>query len=143
VPVEAIAADLLGLHVEEVEDLPVSGCLLPARRTIRLHAGEVRESAGRGRFTLAHEIAHWVCHCSPGSPSPPMLCRPSAVTAGGDPLEREANTFAAELIMPADAVASTIARDAGLSTMAEELGVSDIALAWRLYNLGLAAAPPI
>jgi hypothetical protein len=142
VPVASIAADLLGLHVEQVEDLPVSGCLFLARRTIRLHAGEVRDSSGRGRFTLAHEIAHWVCHCPPGAPSPTMLCRPSTVTAEGDPLEREANVFAADLLMPAEAVTAALAGGARPEAIAAALGVSEIALAWRLFNLGLVGSPP-
>ena len=49
-------------------------------------------------------------------------------------LEREANIFAANLVMPEAAV-----RAAGGEN---RFGVSDEALAWRLYNLGLAEAPP-
>jgi hypothetical protein len=143
VPLESIAADLLGLHVEEVDGLEVSGLLLPLERTIRLNAAEARESPGRRRFTLAHEIAHWVCHCPPTAPPAPILCRPTLVgVASGDPLEREANVFAAELLMPAEEVAAAVAAGAALAVLVEDFGVSEVALAWRLYNLGLAADPP-
>jgi Zn-dependent peptidase ImmA (M78 family) len=143
VPVDSIAADLLGLHVVEVEDLEVSGLLLPEARAIWLNAAEARESPGRRRFTLAHEIGHWICHCPAGAPPPPILCRPGQVGGqGGDPLEREANVFAAELLMPSATVKAAVARGASAPALADELGVSEIALGWRLYNLGLADAPP-
>jgi Zn-dependent peptidase ImmA (M78 family) len=144
VPVDSIAADLLGLHVEEVEDLHgLSGVLLPHLRAIWLSAGEARESPGRRRFTLAHEIGHWVCHCATASAAPAVLCRAGQVGAqAGDPVEREANVFAAELLMPEAAVADAMARGAPPAAIAAELGVSDIALAWRLYNLGLEESPP-
>lgn len=142
-PVESIAADLLGLHVEELEGLEVSGMLIAAARTIRLNAVEARESPGRRRFTLAHEIAHWVCHCPPAAPVPPILCRPSQVgVSSGDAMEREANVFAAELLMPADEVTAGAEAGAGVAELAARFGVSDVALAWRLFNLGLAERPP-
>jgi Zn-dependent peptidase ImmA (M78 family) len=143
VPVDSIASDLLGLHVEEVEDLGVSGLLLPDARAIWLSAAEARESPSRRRFTLAHEIGHWVCHCAGAARPAPILCRPSPVgSQGGDPLEREANVFAADLLMPAAAVATAFGRGAAAPALAEALGVSEVALAWRLYNLGLVALPP-
>jgi hypothetical protein len=104
VPVEAIAEDLPGLIVEEDQELPVSGMLLPAERRIWLNAREARESPGRHRFTLAHELAHWVCQCLEGRGAP-VMCRAQDIGAGADrTLEREANAFAAELLMPELAV---------------------------------------
>src|SRR3954469_7727577 len=63
VPVEAIAEDFLGLRIVE-EPLEVSGLLYPADRLIVLNADE---SLVRRRFTLAHEIGHWVCQCLEGT----------------------------------------------------------------------------
>ena len=66
VPVEAIAEDLLGLRVEQSSEIPYSGMLLPAERKIVLNAAEApRDEAPlrRFRFTIAHEVGHWVCHC--------------------------------------------------------------------------------
>src|SRR5437588_8212948 len=91
VPVDAIAEDLLGLSVGE-EELDVSGLLLPAERRIWLNVREAREVPGRRRFTLAHELGHWVCQCLEGK-SAPIYCRSAD---GGRPdgearqLEREA-----------------------------------------------------
>ncbi len=66
VPVEAIAEDLLGLSVEEA-DPTTSGLLLPAERRVVLNA---TESPQRRRFTLAHELGHWVCQCLDGRTAP-------------------------------------------------------------------------
>ncbi len=102
VPVESIAEDLLGLAVEEADLGEVSGLLYPHERRILLNAGE---GAARRRFTLAHELGHWVCQWCEGRDAP-VFCR--AAEVGVEPeakaLEREANVFAAELLMPEDAV---------------------------------------
>ena len=59
VPVRAIAEDLLGLRVLEASDLQdISGALYPAEREIHVNA---KEAETRRRFTLAHELGHWVC----------------------------------------------------------------------------------
>lgn len=132
VPVESIAEDLLGLAVE-VRELDVSGMLLPAERRILVNAAEPEP---RQRFTIAHELGHWVCQCVGAESPQPVYCRAEEV--GVDPeakaLEREANIFAANLVMPEPAVRAA----AG----ANRFGVSDEAHRWRLYNLGLASERP-
>ena len=112
VPVEAIAGDLLGLRIEESWEIDCSGMLLPEERRIVLNAHE--RATGRDdpplrrfRFTVAHEIGHWVCHCLSGRAPKlePSYCRPVDLTDAADrTLEREANVFAAELLMPEPAV---------------------------------------
>ena len=135
-PVESIAEDLLGLAVGEREDLEVSGMLLPAERQIWLNASE---SPARQRFTLAHELGHWVCQHLEGR-SVPVFCRAAEVGVGeGRLLEREANVFAAELLMPEDEVCA--GAEEGDATLAERLGVSLEAAAWRLYSFGLGDPP--
>lgn len=132
VPVESIAEDLLGLAVE-ARELPVSGMLLPAERRILVNAAEPEP---RQRFTIAHELGHWVCQCVGAESPQPVYCRAEEV--GVDPearaLEREANIFAANLVMPEAAVRAAGGENA--------FGVSEEALAWRLYNLGLAEISP-
>src|SRR4051794_25753897 len=109
VPVESIAEDLLGLKIEE-RLLEWSGMLLPADRVIVLNASERSRNdppLRRHRFTIAHEIAHWVCHCQEGRSSDPAptYCRASDIANDADrALEREANIFASELLMPESAV---------------------------------------
>ena len=101
-PVESIAEDLLGLAVE-ARELEVSGMLLPAERRILVNAAEPET---RRRFTIAHELGHWVCQCVGAESPQPVYCRAEEV--GVDPearaLEREANIFAANLVMPEAAV---------------------------------------
>jgi IrrE N-terminal-like domain len=137
VPVEAIAEDLCGLSVEEVAELEVSGLLLPAERRIYVNGAEPQQ---RRRFTLAHELGHWICQCLEGSAAP-IYCR--AAEIGLDPsvkaLEREANVFAAELLMPENEVRAVWEGDP--DACAERFGVSGEAMRWRLYSFGLGEAP--
>jgi Zn-dependent peptidase ImmA (M78 family) len=137
VPVEAIAEDLLGLQVGESEDLAVSGMLLPLTRQIWLNADE---GAPRRRFTLAHELGHWVCQHLEGKTAP-VYCRVADVqvepATADQALEREANVFAAELLMPEQAVR----HHSDDPEAAHLFGVSQLAMRWRLYSFGLGPAP--
>lgn len=134
-PVEAIAQDLLGLNVGESTDLEVSGMLLPATREVWLNA---EESAARRRFTLAHEVGHWVCQCLEGKPAT-VYCRSDEVGVGeGRALEREANVFAAELLMPE----KLVRHQSMMPDAAAQFAVSEEAMGWRRYNLGLATERP-
>jgi len=136
VPVESIAEDLLGLHVEEAE-IDCSGLLLPAERRVIV---SVEEPESRRRFTLAHEVGHWVCQVLEGHRAP-VYCRAADVAPTADrTLEREANVFAAELLMPEPAVRDLFAHGAD---MAATFGVSLEAMHWRLYNVGLVRERPL
>ena len=135
IPVDSIAVDLLGLRVRCVDGLGVSGVLVPERREICLSAEEAADSEERRRFTLAHEVAHWVLHHRG------RYARSRRTPGSLDPREREANVFAAELLMPTDAVRAIAVREP-VRGAARRFGVSTVAMAWRLYNLGLADRPP-
>lgn len=144
IPVDSIAEDLLGLRVVERENLDCSGMLIPWRREIWLNAAEARESAGRRRFTVAHEIGHWICHCVEGPTGDEIHCRSRDVDADAppNPREREANVFAAELLMPEAEVFAGHRDGLAPAEMAERFGVSELALRWRLYNFHLLDEPP-
>jgi Zn-dependent peptidase ImmA (M78 family) len=129
VPVEAIAEDYLGLRVERRSLGETSGLLYPSERRILVNNNE---APVRQRFTIAHELGHWVCQCLEGSLEP-IYCRADDVDESAKHLEREANVFAAELLMPEDAVRAS---DENI------FGVSDLAYRWRLYSFGLALEPP-
>ncbi len=155
VPVEAIAEDLLGLLVEVVPGLGCSGMLVPAERRILLDADEATHGETpirRHRFTVAHELGHWVCHCLEGrAPAPERAyCRPIDLTEATDrALEREANVFAAELLMPEAAVRETWAQLVAQShegfdpvaACARRFDVSRLAMQWRLYSFDLVEKP--
>ena len=137
VPVESIAEDLLGLRVEEDGEIEVSGLLLPAERLVVVNAAE---PPARRRFTLAHEVGHWVCQVLDGRLAP-VYCRSADMAPDADrQLEREANVFAAELLMPEPLVRAEF--DSSIDACAEGFGVSAEAMHWRLYNLGLVEERP-
>jgi Zn-dependent peptidase ImmA (M78 family) len=140
VPVQRIAEDLLGLQVLEGSDLgDVSGALYPGVREIVLNADEAE---ARKRFTLAHELGHWVCHCVDRRDRP-VFCRHQDVGLSSDrALEREANVFAAELLMPEPELRVVFASHSGVKELAAEFGVSPLAMQWRLYSFELVDAPP-
>ncbi len=75
VPVEDIADSVYGLLVRDVEDMgaapgapplapgqSLSGLLLAARGEIWVNAEEARTWPPRRRFTIGHELGHWVMH---------------------------------------------------------------------------------
>jgi IrrE N-terminal-like domain len=139
VPVESIAEDLLGLRVAEDESLACSGVLLPRRREVWLNA---REAPGRRRFTLGHELGHWVCQVLEGDGAP-VYCRSDEVGVGeGRAREREANIFAAELLMPEPLVRERFSELRQVADLARAFAVSSEAMHWRLYNFGLVERPP-
>ena len=127
VPVESISEDLLGLAVERV-GMECSGMLLPDERRILVNA---QEHDVRQTFTVAHELGHWICQCLEGT-TQPVYCRAEQIDESAKALEREANLFAAELLMPEDAVRSS---------SENHFGVSDLAYRWRLFTFGLGEAP--
>jgi hypothetical protein len=149
VPVESIAEDLLGLRIEESWDLgDCSGLLVPADRLIVLNAAE-RASARndpplrRSRFTVAHEVGHWICHAHERPEAKPVYCRQVHLAEPTDrALEREANVFAAELLMPEAAVRRAWAETGQVDACAALLQVSRTAMTWRLYSFGLVEAAP-
>ena len=116
----------------------MSGMLYPAERQICVNAREAQESPGRRRFTIAHELGHWVCQCLEGRGAP-VYCRAEDVSPDADrTLEREANVFAAELLMPEPAVRAEFSRG---GDVASRFGVSGEAMHWRLYSFGLGPRP--
>lgn len=124
-----------------MRDLGCSGVLIPSDRQIVLNGREAAASQGRRRFTLAHEVGHWVCQCLEGRVAP-IYCRKEEVGVGeGRLLEREANVFAAELLMPEPLVRRQFERDTRVDALAPLFGVSTEAMHWRLYSFGLSDKP--
>jgi len=147
VPVESIAEDLLGLRIEERDLGECSGMLIPSERLIVVSAAEATNGdvpTRRHRFTIAHELGHWICHALEDvGEEQPTYCRSRdlAQDAARD-LEREANVFAAELLMPEAAVREMWAAVADAAAVAARFEVSALAAQWRLYSFGLIAEPP-
>lgn len=103
------------------------------------------EDPKRQRFTIAHELGHFVLH-SKDQPffidkMPKVMYRNNASTTGEIQKEREANAFAAALLMPKDLVKDEINKcfyggDAAIRHLAKEFKVSEQAMSFRLSNLG-------
>ncbi len=94
------------------------------------------ESHARQRFTIAHELGHFAL----GHPNAPRGDLPANFgSAVGDPRERAANQFAAELLMPAAAVRTLVesGRFSGVGELAAVFDVSKVAMSYRMSNLGL------
>ena len=94
VPVERVAGSLLGLFIDEADDiraLPgaptdqgrLSGMLDAEEMILWVDRGEARRSPGRRRFTIAHEIGHLLLHV-------PVFHRRSSTT--GPPTSRRSKT---------------------------------------------------
>jgi hypothetical protein len=149
VPVGSIAVDLLGLRIEERWDLgDTSGLLLPADRLIVLNAAEGATGRNdpplrRHRFTIAHELGHWICHAHERAEAAPVYCRQSDLARNADrALEREANVFAAELLMPRTNVCDAWKETPDVGACAARFDVSPTAMQWRLYSFGIVGETP-
>jgi Zn-dependent peptidase ImmA (M78 family) len=106
-------------------------------------------AAVRQRFTLAHEIGHYLLHLR-NAHSRLFLDRyvvyrrDDLASAGNDREEIEANAFAAALLMPAQLVREEIRRhgldlddEGDLRVLAKRCNVSTTAMSFRLGHLGL------
>jgi uncharacterized protein DUF955 len=146
VQVDSIAEDLLGLRIERSWEIDCSGMLLPARRKIVLNAAELTRDVAplrRSRFTIAHELGHWVCHAISASKPQPVFCRSKDLTEDADrAVEREANVFAAELLMPETAVRAAWQEAGEIQSCADRFDVSADAMHWRLYSFDLVPTGP-
>jgi Zn-dependent peptidase ImmA (M78 family) len=104
----------------------------------------------RQRFTIAHELGHFLLHEGQTVYLDEKLTvnlRSPESSKGEDVDEREANLFAAELLMPAaflnrdlrGKTVDVIGDDAFLERLAKKYNVSVQALTFRLANLGYIA----
>jgi Zn-dependent peptidase ImmA (M78 family) len=93
----------------------------------------VSEPPVRQRFTVAHEIGHFAL----GHQDAPRDA--GNFQSSGDPRERQANRFAAELLMPASLVTQYYQNGLvnSVDDLASNFGVSRDAMGYRLINLGL------
>jgi hypothetical protein len=153
VPVEDIADTCFGLLIRDIEDMTtapgapelaegqaLSGLLFAARGEIWVNADEARQWPPRRRFTIGHELGHWVMHRTPGQQS--LFCRRTSVdeTAPhpdpGRDIEEEASVFAAELLMPRWLVVREHARVGGdLEALCQTFRSSNAAMQRRVEAL--------
>ena len=154
VPVEDIADSCCGLLVRDVDamdDAPgcpplgagqsLSGLLLPALGQIWINADEARQWPPRRRFTIGHELGHWILHQRERTA---LFCRHGSVEEEAapaerpplDPIEEEANHFAAALLMPASLIRRHYERTGGdFEELCEAFRSSGAAMGRRLHQV--------
>jgi Zn-dependent peptidase ImmA (M78 family) len=153
VPVVAVA-EHLGIRVESsVLGDDVSGLIVikESGAIISYHEGH---ASVRQRFTIAHEIGHYVLHRASGplfidnNTYGIVMARDEASSTGEVRREREANAFAAALLMPTELIEKAVsdkhldlADESALLELAREFDVSALAMTYRLVNLGYLKAP--
>jgi Zn-dependent peptidase ImmA (M78 family) len=110
----------------------------------------------RQRFTIAHELGHYILgHNKDGvnidtltrnyHSVQTVFFRNNDSSTGEYMQEREANAFAAALLMPQDLLVEKLEKcrfNFDMDILAKEFGVSTQAMAYRLSNLGLLDSVP-
>lgn len=88
----------------------------------------------RQRFTIAHELGHMTLNHGRAMRDNKQNYRASA----DNYKEREANAFAAELLMPREVIEWMVGErgERDIGKMSRDLGVSEAAMQYRLKNLG-------
>jgi Zn-dependent peptidase ImmA (M78 family) len=97
------------------------------------------DSLNRQRFTVAHELGHYVKHVAAGEENWEHVDYRDALSGQGTSSDEVfANQFAASLLMPKDEVIRLRRQGYGPAALALEFGVSEEAMNFRLANLKLA-----
>jgi Zn-dependent peptidase ImmA (M78 family) len=149
VPVETIV-EALGLEVRRAPaEGDLSGFLYRDRQEKTAAIGvNSTHPTSRQRFTLGHELGHYLLHDRDGIHVDRRFnikLRNAKSSQGTDDEEKEANLFAAELLMPERMLKAELAvieqldleDEASLVRLAEKYAVSVQALSFRVANLGL------
>ena len=145
VDVERVAKHLGLTIVERPLEDKYSGFLAVKEKTIVVNSAH---PPARQRFTIAHEIGHSQLHCrkadTPVFIDPTVYFRAPQFSDEARAREREANYFAAELLMPEEWLAKYLdehpmdssAYSREVKELAGEFEVSKQAMEFRLRDLG-------
>ena len=131
IPVERIAEQHLNYEIDVIEEgallhADVLGGIVFNERIIQV-ASSVTDHEGRYNFTIAHEIGHHVLHrqiylAAKQAETKPAMCREK----GQKPLaEKQADRFAAALLMPPDILANAIKESGLLNKLDRSTSVYD------------------
>lgn len=140
---------LLWEHLPEGHGERILGALVAGERCVLLneaHLDELEANLGLRRFTIGHEVGHWVLHAGaikagtiPLMDDSRTWCRSGA----SDNVERQAEMFAARLLAPTELLRAALpaagwAGWAPVYRLAETFGVTPTAMSVRLEELGWA-----
>lgn len=124
--------DFEGLYESDSGSLEVYG---PGNLEIRI---STNTSVKRDRFTIAHEIGHYVLHFLYQNAQGRNLASLVATRYGSDKAEWEANWFAASFLMPQDKFRDAFEELGGdIGEVADKFGVSTTAAQIRAKALKL------
>jgi hypothetical protein len=123
----------------------ILGLLIPSRRLVVInegHRGDFERHQGLYRFTVSHEIGHWVLHCEDARANNMQLIegdRTWCRQGSREPIEIQAEKFASYLLAPTDQLKVRVPRQswkgwAPVYTLAETFGMSVSAMIVRLQE---------
>lgn len=149
VPVDKIAKSLgAELRFQPMDD-ELSG-MIYIKDAVPIIGVNALHHPNRQRFTIAHECGHLRMHRDMITSAVhvdkqfPMLWRDNVSATATNPVEIQANQFAAELLMPEDLLKKALAsitfdidNDEPLEALAKKIKVSKQALEYRIRNLPL------
>jgi len=141
-PVDPVTiANKMGIKVLR-SDLPntVSGALMKTMGTDPVILIHDTDSNNRKRFTIAHELGHYVYRTQSDkndSEYEYVDFRDHTSSLGNDSEEIVANNFAANLLMPEEKIRELLHNKQSVISMAYTFGVSTESLKIRLRALGL------
>jgi Zn-dependent peptidase ImmA (M78 family) len=142
IPVDPIKiARALGIKVWTSDLQPnVAGALVTRQGDQPQIYVNASDHVHRQRFTIAHEVGHFIDRALKGEASEPLNFvdyRDDLSSQGTDPAEMYANGFAAALLMPAARVREYWNQYRDVDTLASKFQVSPGAMRHRLRNLGV------
>jgi len=132
VRIEDIAANY-GLTLVEADLADdIAGFIDQTKKKIYVNKND---SDTRQAFTIAHELGHWLLHRTQLNSDPDkyaVLYRKPLGGSNGDPVEKEANFFAAHLLVPKSLLEKY--KDEDPNTIAKIFGVSPEVVGYRMKN---------
>jgi Zn-dependent peptidase ImmA (M78 family) len=152
VPVEVLARTKGLPIVEQAMDTDISGALVSLGGQSHGIAVNAAHAPVRKRFTVAHELAHYLLGHLPNEDHLDwgftIIRRDGRSSEANDLKEIEANFFAASLLMPKNMLRADVEAKRGfhgevtideaeIITLAKRYGVSKLAMHYRLMNVGL------
>jgi Zn-dependent peptidase ImmA (M78 family) len=146
---DALELNLLWDDLDDDEGAKVFGALVPAKRVVVLnerHIDLLEAKPGLRRFTLGHEVGHWMLHVERAGT---QLCFLDGIERvwcrerSQDPRERQAESFAGYLLAPTDLLKREVRTSpwqgwAPVYALAEAFGMTPTAMMVRLEVAGWA-----
>lgn len=96
------------------------------------------DGENRKKFTIAHELGHFLLHQKELEEHPSQYAVLFRITIGkmnNDPVEKEANCFAANLLVPEEMLREKLTQKIGIPQLAEIFGVSQDVIGYRIQIL--------